>query len=58
MERFFLHLRNEFRLKLNVDYSYTYKYNKLYIMCDEVFRERIEEEAGKFGVKIEKILTY
>jgi hypothetical protein len=51
-EEFTNHLREEFRLKLNVDYSYTKKYNELHILCNKVYADTIREEAFKFSIPI------
>lgn len=58
MQKFWEHLRNEFRLKLNVDYSYTFKYGELRILCGIHFKETIAEEAAKCGVAIHQFFTY
>lgn len=58
LEVFAVHLRNDFRLKLNLDWSYTFKYDKLHVLCDAVYQERIQEEADKFGITVAGFLTY
>lgn len=40
------HLRSEHRLKLNVDYCFMFKYNKLTILCDEVWVRDLQEHFG------------
>lgn len=52
------HLRNEFSLKENTDYAYTYKYNNLHILCNEVWIPTIQEEAKKFNIEITRFHTY
>lgn len=51
-------LREEQRLKLNVDYACTCKFSILRILCPEVFKETILEYADRFGIKITSIHTY
>ncbi len=58
MAEFIRAMREEHRLKLNVDYSYTIKYEELRILCAEVFKEAITEYADRFGIKIVSFHTY
>lgn len=58
MEDFINELRDEFRLKLNVDYAMTRKYDELHILCDMVYAETINEVAEKRGIKIDSLHTY
>ena len=58
LDDFWVHLRNNFRLKANCDYSHTFKYGELRIFCYEVYRERIAQEAEKFGLDITEFCTY
>lgn len=48
----------EQRVKKGTDYSYVYKYGQLQVICCEVFKESILEEARKADVKIDHIFTY
>ena len=41
------HLRSEHRLKLNVDYCFMFKYNKLTILCDKVWVPLLQEHFGR-----------
>ncbi len=46
------------RVKLNCDYSYTYKYNELHILSHYLFEDTIREVAADIGLPIKQILTY
>lgn len=48
----------ERRIKLNVDYSYVFKYGEFRIICHEVFKDAIIEYAQRFGIIITEIFTY
>lgn len=58
LEQFWEMLRNDFRLKLNVDYSYTFKYNELHILASKYFKDEIEEQAVKHNIQITSIHVY
>jgi hypothetical protein len=58
LEEFWLKLRNDHRLKLNCDFSYTFKYNELHILCSKHFKDEIEEQAIKFGILINSFHAY
>lgn len=51
-------LRDEQRIKLGVDYTYTYKYGELHILCHAVYRETIEKYAADHNLPITTIHTY
>lgn len=51
-------LREAYRIKMNCDYSYTHKYNKVHVLCQEVYEESICEVFAKHGVEIATIQTY
>ena len=58
MENFINELRDEFRLKLNVDYAMTRKYGELHILCAKAFAGNIKEVAEKRSIKIDSLHTY
>jgi len=51
-------LREEWRLKRNVDYAFTYKYGNIHLLCCDVFKETICEEAKKHGFTFDSVATY
>jgi hypothetical protein len=51
-------LREERRLKENIDYSLTLKYGYLHVLCAGVYREAIVEVAARFGLEMSGIYTY
>ena len=51
-------LREEHRLKLNTDYSYTHKYGETRILCASVFYDTINQVAVEFGLNIKGYYTY
>jgi hypothetical protein len=57
LEKFDSKLADE-RIKKNVDYSYTYKYNELHIICHEAYNKSIIEMAERLGIKIATIHLY
>ena len=58
MEDFINELRDEFRLKLNIDYAMTQKFGELHILCDKVYEVTIAEVAEQKGIKIDSLHTY
>lgn len=56
--KFVYALREEHRVKLHVDYTYTYKHQELRILCHHVWKDLIIEYAKKHGVTILDIYTY
>ncbi len=58
MEEFVNELREEYRLKLNIDYAMTRKYGELHILCNKVYEESIREVSEKLGIKITSLHTY
>jgi hypothetical protein len=51
-------MREEHRLKLNTDYSYTFKYGVLRIFCDEIYKDTIVEYAMRYGLTVASYHTY
>lgn len=51
-------LRETYRIKMNCDYSYTHKYNKVHVLCQEVYEDSICKVFAKHGVEIATIQTY
>lgn len=51
-------LRNENRLKLNCDYSYTLKYGRVHILCADVYDDTIREVFARYGIAITSLHTY
>lgn len=51
-------LRDNHRLKFNVDYSWTVKYGEIRIMCHNLFKDTISEVAKHHGVVVWYWLTY
>ena len=58
MDEFVNELREEYRLKLNIDYAMTKKYGELHILCAKVYEETIREMSDKLGIKITSLHTY
>ena len=50
-------LYNE-RIKLNVDWAYTRKYNEVHILCHSVYVKHIKEVAEKLKINIKEFHTY
>jgi len=46
-------LLREDRIKHGVDYAILHKYGKTRVMCDEVWRQSIEEAAAKLELTID-----
>lgn len=57
-EQLWVHLWRDFGIKLDSDFSFTYQYGELRILCHTVFRDRITVEAEKFGVAICEFYTW
>jgi len=51
-------LRDENRIKINVDYSIASKYGEIHIMCCEAYAKNIEEAASLFGIVITSFFTW
>lgn len=51
-------LRNEYRIKQGTDYSLTYKYSELHLLCGDVYRDTIMEVAAEFGLAFKTTHTY
>lgn len=49
---------SEDRIKRGTDYSLTFKYNVLRIMCAEVSKDSIEAAFAKRNIEITQIFTY
>ncbi len=43
-------LRNDFRLKEGTDYAILHKYDNTFILCIDVYKERLEQVAAEHGV--------
>lgn len=52
------HLRQEYRIKQNVDYSFTYKYGQLHVLCQEVYADAIREACAKYSFQVTSLQTY
>lgn len=48
-----LQLRNDYRLKENIDYSILHKYEKTAITCIAAYLENIKEIATKHGLVVD-----
>lgn len=51
-------LRQDHRLKQNVDYAYTLKYGCLHIMCSSVYDELLRQACKRHALNVISILTY
>lgn len=51
-------LRQEHRLKQNVDYAYTLKYGCLNIMCSSVYDELLRQACAQHSLEVLSLLTY
>ncbi len=51
-------MREEQRIKLNTDWSYTFKYDKFHVLSAEVYKSTIIEYANRFGIQIESFHVY
>lgn len=51
-------LRQEHRLKQNVDYAFTVKYSGLNIMCSSVYEETIRQACAKQSLDVVCLFTY
>lgn len=50
-------LRNEHRLKQNIDYAYLYSKDTFQVVCSEVYRETVESVAKECGIVITNVFT-
>jgi hypothetical protein len=51
-------LREDYRLKENVDYAFTLKYDEVTLLCTQVYLERIVEIAAQHGITFTRTFTY
>lgn len=51
-------LRQEHRLKQNVDYAYTLKYGCLNFMCSSVYEEVLRQVSAKHSLQVLSMFTY
>lgn len=51
-------LREEHRLKQNIDYAFTYKYEQLHVVCQEVYEDLIREACAKHSFQVISLHTY
>jgi len=51
-------LRENHRLKQNIDYCWLYKYDELHILCHAVYKDVILEMARKQQVPVKTIQTF
>lgn len=51
-------LRQEHRLKQNVDYAYTLKYGCLHIMCSSVYDELLRQACVQHSLEVLSLHTY
>jgi len=51
-------LRDEHRIKPNVDYAVAHKFGELRIYCNELFRDTIVATARERGITITSIETW
>lgn len=60
LEKFKNFLREEYRMKYGCDYSWTYKYGLLNVVCYYVYEDRIRNEAPKFlgETEIQNVFVY
>lgn len=43
-------LRDQHRIKVNVDYAITHKYNQYHLLCNTVWVDAISTEADRLGI--------
>ena len=51
-------LREDYRIKINTDYAITLKYNTVYLLCQEIYADSINEVFANNGLLVEKTFTY
>ncbi len=52
------HLREHWRLKYGCDYSWTYKYGELHLLCGDIFLDTIVVQAGVLGIRFATTHVY
>ena len=51
-------LREDYRIKINTDYAITLKYNTVYLLCQEIYADSINEVFANNGLLVENTFTY
>lgn len=51
-------LRNEHRCKLNTDFAYTVKFDRIHVLCQELYSDIVRDVFTRQGLEIASLSTY